>query len=273
MAWEDFADLEQSGFEVLSKHLHHLAELEREVGAGSFPQISPLPKVTVWLTNRLSTMTERGVSLEFASRTVRVRAEIRSEADRVMLTAASSAATVWCDEGLAEESGVDVNSMRLCKRVADQITASQRVQEVAIAIGRSKPWSYCENDEEAQAVVLGLATQFGRVVEPEVGNWLAGLHARDEWREVLAPAVIRGLADAQGVIRPRLMSSIASSISGTLAQMLAGPPLSRAHPGRVRSEAWEYCRRVVETDVSGESILDRFLKYGSSLAYRPTFSG
>ncbi len=271
MAWEDFAELEGAGFEVPSTQLRQLAELERETGAGALPEVSPLPQVTIWLTKRLSAMTDRGVSLEFASRTVRVRSEVRSEAERVMLTAASSAAPVWCDEGLAEENGFDVDAIKACKVVAEQVPPSLRVVEVAAAIGRAKAWSYCESDEEAQAVVLGLATQFGRVVDHEVGFWLAGLHARDEWRPELAPAVIRGLAEAQGVIRSRVMNSIANSISGTLRDMLEGPPLSRSHPGKVRTDAWEYCRKAVETNVVGKNRRELAFEFGSTLAYRPTF--
>jgi hypothetical protein len=266
MAWEDFADLEIAGIEVPSTHLRQLAELEKEAGAGSLPGDSALPQITVWLTRRLSAMVDRGVSLDFAGRTVRVRSEVRSEADRVKLTAASSAAPVWSDEGLADEEGLEVTAINLCKVVAQHVPASQRVREVAIAIGPSKPWSYCRNEEEAQAVVLGLATQFGRV-EPEVGSWLAGLHVCEAWRPELALAVVRGLADAEGVILRQVMRSVAQ----TLQEVLDRPPLSRTEPGQVRKDAWRYCKLAIATDVTANDAITRSLRYSSTLAYRPKF--
>jgi hypothetical protein len=269
MAWEDFAELESSGFNVPSPNLRHLAELEREAGAGSLPDISALPQITIWLTERLSAMTQRGVSPNFAGRTVRMRSEVRSEADRVKLTAAATAAPIWSDEGLAEEYDLDVNAIQLCKVVAQHVPAARRVEEVAIAIGRSQPWSYCQNSEEAQAVALGLVTQYGSVVEPEVGNWLAGLHVRDEWRPELALAVVRGLGGASGVIMPLVMRNIADP----LRTILDRPPLARTtYPGKIRNEALEYGKRALAINVTEDDPIARFQRYGSTLAYRPDFA-
>jgi hypothetical protein len=249
IAWEDFAELHAAGLEVSEKHLLHLAQMECEVGIGNLPASRSLPSLAIWLARRLKLMSDRGVPFQFAARTIRARAQVRSSTDRVALTAAALAAPVWSDEGLADDGEVEVAALNRCVTVADIVPHSQLLREIDLALDQRPTYCFCVNPEESQAILLGLVTRPGACRLPEVRDWLSHLPLSNDWRPELAPAVLRGLVNAPGInLHPLL-----KILTDPLRAVLNTSQTSQWRLGAIRKAAFDYSRRLMESHISAPS--------------------
>jgi hypothetical protein len=200
MTWEDFADVFAGGFAVPTQYLTRLAEMERDAGGGALTDHLVLPEVAVWLSRRLGTMIDRGVHSAFAGQTLRVRAEVRSEVQRFKLSAAAAGAKVWADEGLAQQHGMPVDAILRCHLFTDASPVALQAAEVAVAI-EPGAWSFCCNELESEAVLLGLVAQRWERSEAErseLALFLRGLHTHDCWTPGLVRATYYGLRHTGG---------------------------------------------------------------------------
>lgn len=240
IAWENLAAFHSAGGQVDHAHLKQLAELECESGLGALPEGDLLRPVASWLAQNVERMTARAVPVEFAGRVLRARAEARRVTDQIKVTAAALAAPVWSDEGLAAND-VTEESLRLSAIVADIVPIEHRLSELSRAIDKTAMYGFCVDGQEAQAVVIGLATRPGADRSIAVRGWLASLHLTNDWLPELAPAVLRGLAEAPGIRLSALLDDLAQPLHETLADFRSRPA------GRLRRQTLEFCERILQT--------------------------
>jgi hypothetical protein len=258
IAWENLADHHAASGEISASVIKRLAELECAAGLGELPTTNRLPEVAAWIADRMERMLRRSVRDEFAGRVLRARAETRRLADRVKLTAAALAAPVWSDEGVIPQRA---ETLRRCVVAANVVPVAECLAELEFAIDIRPARGYCIDEQETQAVVLGLATRPGANYSNEIRGWLAALHLSNDWLPEMAPAVLQGLAEARGIRWMSLVASLKEPLQIALERQKNWGQL-----GALRRQALEFGLRVLDaplmntprhaTNVEGSDIAE-----------------
>lgn len=235
-SWQRLARLEALGESVADDALRQLAEMEAEAGI-VMPDVDlSLPELAKWTVARLQRICDQDASQAFAARSTWLRLETRPFADKA--TAAVLAAAVWADEGWAT-ADIPEQTWHMGLRIAELIPLESRLQRVHTVLGEADI-GYCKNDGEAQAVVRGLTACKGAPGQGMLRDWLSAARARRGWRDALAPMVVHGLLQADGV---RLIEAIAPfrpALENGLNQYVP-------HSGRLRNDAIRRSKMMLST--------------------------
>lgn len=265
VAWEDFSEHFRMTDELNHANLRGVADFEREIGLGDVASSGGLPEIAEWMANRMDDLVARGVPEAFAGAVLRARAEVRTETDRLKLTAAALAAPVWADESIANATE---GAMRRCAAVAANLSSRERVSEASRAIDLRPTGGYCSGPDEAAAIVIGLINM-PNARSLELSGWLAGLRISNDWRPELAPAVARGLAEAPGV----KIGSLLEALGGTLREALERAKQSRQRIGLLRRKTLDYASMLVDMTspltYTASDEVEEIRRRAEFFAYRP----
>lgn len=262
IGWEDCASLFAAGQPTTSRHLRRLAEIEREAGLGGLPDENLYARARS-LALRLKDMHQRDVPDLFAGQTWRIRAEVRSRAERCKFTAAALAAPVWSDEGLADGVDLEPADLLRCTLVADEVPLDDRIDELSQAMDPSD-LGLCRSGQEAQALARGLTARPDSLQTPEVLGWLAQLPISNLWTPHLAPIAFHGLADGGRINIQRLLDRHRTDISTAVNQQ-------PADCGRLRREALSYAANALKLPQvqTSESDPDQLSSIAEALRFVP----
>lgn len=259
VAWEDYAALFENAGELPKAHLATIAAFEKEAGAGAPPDSENLRDIARWIGWSLDQMAGREVKDEFAALVLRLRADARTEAHGIKVTAAALAAPVWADEVFAD---APISSAAFARgvRIADLAEVDQVISQIRSAIGGVQ--SYCIETGDAQAVLCGL-TQVSRFRKTsQVCDFFESARIKTFWSPEIAPVALFALSHA-----PMLHLNALLQVMGDEARKaLAFAPVT---PGALRKVPIDYCRVVLDSNRDRVSA-DMVEQVAMSLAYVPT---
>jgi hypothetical protein len=239
----------------------------------SFPD-GDLKALAGWVVKRIESMSRKAGTIEYAAQVLRIRAEVRTIRDRARLTAASFGSDVWADEGLAEQHNLTIADISYCRKIVEPVPADVLTQELKVAIDRRPTVGCCSTAEQAQAVVLGLASRL-QLPDPSgdaFRNWLCFLTWSNDWIDAFAPPVIVGLLYAGGVG----IQNSARPIRDSLRAACEEASTWDMAPGRLRANSLDVASRWASKAQPleiMEDLQERAERVGDLFAMRPIFFG
>jgi hypothetical protein len=242
IAWEEYADLHASGFEIPQRHFEDLISVEHEIGAGALPddRVEPVPLFAKWTLLRLDKMSQLGASDRFAAKVLWLRAESWSKADSLM--AAAMGAPIWWQEGLERETGLELRGLN---RIAEIVGfgSTTKYSEIIPVLGRAE---LRRHPEQRQAIALGVVKHAWVTKETVLFEWVSALWQNPCFGDELAIPVAQNMAAANNKELSAAVEPLTQALHNAVEQQLAASWTTDWKPGQIRTDAINNAKQILQ---------------------------